>query len=349
VEPVRPDHVRADHVGGDPDALGDTPAEHSGATPPLPPDFADPAATADAADPATLDELDPSPWTESDVTPTEEPGRWQNEPVTAPPPWLVVEPDADGERFPTEPASGLFGAIPDWGQSRPVDEPTTEPSAAATEGTGTEGTWTEDERPEDADHVEAEEGLSPTPFHAHTSALFAVSDPEEEERAAAFFADEEPLEEIAAMAQEPDPVDIPSGMTPAAFSNRLIRWPEPFKSVTYLGENPTHPRRRKGVTLVFSPAGVTAVASGFSSWKVHLGWDEVRDLEFQGADEVKFTYDHRIDSNGTAAIVHLTDGSVMVFDVKGRRPAMMRSTMAPIVNAVATHRSSISGNDTFSF
>ena len=147
-------------------------------------------------------------------------------------------------------------------------------------------------------------------FHSATSALFAASDPEVDERADAFFSDEhlEPLEEIAAFAQEP-PADPPApptgGMTPPAFANRLIKWPEPFRSVVYLGENPSHPRRRKGVTLAFSPAGVTAVSSGFSAWKHHIGWDEVTELEFQGADEVKFTYDHRIDVNATAAIVGL--------------------------------------------
>jgi hypothetical protein len=133
------------------------------------------------------------------------------------------------------------------------------------------------------------------------------------------------------------------------FANRLIPWPEPFRSVIYLGENPSHPRRRKGVTLAFSPAGVTAVSSGFSAWKHHIGWDEITELEFQGADEVKFTYDHRIDVNATAAIVGLTDGTAMVFEIKGRRPATLRSSMAPIVNAVTAYRASIHGTDSFQY
>ena len=138
-------------------------------------------------------------------------------------------------------------------------------------------------------------------------------------------------------------------MTPPAFANRLIKWPEPFRSVVYLGENPSHPRRRKGVTLAFSPAGVTAVSSGFSAWKHHIGWDEVTELEFQGADEVKFTYDHRIDVNATAAIVGLSDGTAMVFEIKSRRPSTLRSTMAPIMNAVKAHRASIHDTDSFRY
>jgi hypothetical protein len=327
----------------------------------MPEDFADPASTASAADPATLDDLDPSPWQEQDVT-EPAPGDWaasaqvsSDEPViedeaplstpfSSPP---VVEPPTPSAPVPP---AGLFGVIGDTGSFDPAFDELTHDEPTFDESQADEPTAALDESSDESPAGEAP--LSS--FHSATSALFAASDPEVEERADAFFSDEHPEagEEIAAFAEEPPPFAAPApsgGMTPPAFASRMIQWPEPFRSVVYMGENPNHPRRRKGVTLAFSPAGVTAVSSGFSAWKVHLGWDDVSDLEFQGADEVKFTYDHRIDVNATAAIVGLNDGTAMVFEIKGRRPATLRSSMAPIVNAVKSHRASIHGTDSFQF
>ena len=48
----------------------------------MPTDFADPASTANAADPATLDELDPSPWQEQDLT-EPAPGAWASTPPSS--------------------------------------------------------------------------------------------------------------------------------------------------------------------------------------------------------------------------------------------------------------------------
>jgi hypothetical protein len=360
----------------------------------LPDDFADPASTANAADPAALDQLDPSPWQEQDLS-EPAPGDWttsapesREEPSTddagtpvpqfaPPPPENVPEPSA-----PVPPA-GLFGivdqtgsfdaavgrppATPSRADEQAIDEPfeaqpSDEPSFEALrsdelrseEPTPDEPTPDELRSDEPGDEVEPGDQPPVSSFHSATSALFAASDPEVEERADAFFSDEhpEPAEEIASFAEEApliDPAPPTGGMTPAIFANRLIPWPEPFRSVVYLGENPSHPRRRKGVTLAFSPAGVTAVSSGFSAWKHHIGWNEITELEFQGADEVKFTYDHRIDVNATAAIVGLTDGTVMVFEIKSRRPATLRSSMAPIMNAVTAYRASIHGTDSFQY
>jgi hypothetical protein len=331
----------------------------------MPQEFADPVSSASTADTADLDELEPSAWQEPDVV-EDAPGNWSttaSTPLPPPEPPAPVEEDRPfaPPRFTLEqetpaepptstapvPPAGLFGVVSD---TSPFERSILEPSddeLAFDEGV---------EEPPPVEQGFEEDSPEPlSSFHSHTSALFAATDPEIEERVDAFFSDEhpEPLDEIAEFAQDPAEVAPPpppgGGMTPAAFANRLIKWPEPFRSVTYLGENPSHPRRRKGVTLAFSPAGITAVSSGFSAWKHHIGWDEVTDLEFQGADEVKFTYDHRIDVNATAAIVGLSDGSVMVFEIKGRRPAMLRSSMAPVVNAVKTNRSSIHGSDSYRY
>jgi hypothetical protein len=359
----------------------------------MPEDFADPASTANAADPATLDHLDPSPWQEQDLQEQDlqvqaepAPGDWTTSapefrdeaPQDAPPPPPAPEPRSPGA---PAPAAGLFGLLGDTGSEEWVtddavpDEPAPdEPSAdwappsvasswltepvpaetAPTEEAPSDRSSSEQSSSEEASSEEPSDEAPLSSFHSATSALFAASDPEVEERAEKFFSGEHPEagEEIAAFAEEPAQFQPPAptgGMTPQAFSSRMLQWPEPFRSVVYLGENPSHPRRRKGVTLAFSPAGVTAVSSGFSAWKVHLGWDDVTDLEFQGADEVKFTYDHRIDVNATAAIVGLNDGTAMVFEIKGRRPATLRSSMAPIVNAVKSHRANIHGTDSFQF
>lgn len=119
---------------------------------------------------------------------------------------------------------------------------------------------------------------------------------------------------------------------------RAIPYPEPFKGVSYLGGHPDHPRKRKNSVLVFSSAGVAMTGGGMGGGQFAIPWAQVRSLDVQGADEVKFTHNHRIDLNSSAVIVELRSGDVLVFEVKLRRPATMRSTLAPILSMVRSLR-----------
>jgi hypothetical protein len=294
----------------------------------LPPEFADPAASAEHADASTIETLSPSSWVEATV---------DGPPVAEASPW---------------------GRSP-WSTDSSVDAPVAEEQPV------------DDHRDDVA--FETQEPTAPSGFQP----LFGAGEAEHDERVEAFFNPDDvgPYEEPARgfdvgstpsetdgdpssawappspedRVGDPDePADQsvrPAASTPTAFSSRSISWPEPFRPTTFLGDHPEHSRRRKNVSLGFSPAGITAVSTGFNAWKLHLLWDDVRDLEFEGADEVKFTHNHRIDMNGTAVIVTLTDNSTLVFEIRSRRPAMVRSTMAPIVNALASHRAFLSGND----
>lgn len=119
---------------------------------------------------------------------------------------------------------------------------------------------------------------------------------------------------------------------------RSIQFPEPFKGVSYLGGHPDHPRKRKNSVLVFSTAGVAMTGGGLGGGQFAIPWAQIRSLDVQGADEVKFTHNHRIDLNSSAVIVELRSGDVLVFEVKLRRPATMRSTLAPILSMVRSIR-----------
>lgn len=84
--------------------------------------------------------------------------------------------------------------------------------------------------------------------------------------------------------------------------------------------------------------GAVAVAEGLAKWSVHLRWTEVTRIDVQGADEIKFTHNQRIDLNAAAIVVEIADGTAYVFECRGRRPASLRASLAPVINMVAALR-----------
>jgi len=139
--------------------------------------------------------------------------------------------------------------------------------------------------------------------------------------------------ESAEVDEIPDTVVAVSG----PWDDPGIDWPEPIRNCVFLGGHPVHQRRRKNVIVAMRPGGLV-IAGGGRGWSAHVPWHEVRRLDVQGADEVKFTHNHRIDLNSSAVIVELRSGDVLVFEVKLRRPATMRSTLAPILSMVRSLR-----------
>lgn len=157
-----------------------------------------------------------------------------------------------------------------------------------------------------------------------------------------FFADLEQSDGAASLFSVSAP-DLPEGLpggfdaAPAVsgpWDDPTISWPDPLRSCVFLGGHPVHQRRRKNVLVVMRPGGLVITAGGHG-WSVHVGWHEVRRLDIQGADEVKFTHNHRIDLNGSALVVELTDGSSLLVEVRGKRPATLRSGLAPIIAIAA--------------
>jgi hypothetical protein len=342
-----------------------------------PPAAAPPAAELpDAAAPAPAPDLDTaSPWASS---PWSSDRSTQPDPIDAlgtpawstpvepepaapeavwPPEPVAPEPVAYDDRFVAETHAPFPEAqVPDTQFPDTQPEPAEDSTPAGFEplfGSG-DVAADHDERVEaffGPDDVETYAVADPPPFHDEPSGFagFGVGAPEPQELTPS-WADPSAADGPApAHSPVPEPGPAPEEASAArprsALSSRSIVWPEPFRPSNFLGDHPEHSRRRKNVSLGFSPAGITAVSTGFHAWKLHLLWDDVRSLEFEGADEVKFTHNHRIDMNATAVIITLTDDTTMVFEVRSRRPAMMRSTMAPIVNALASHRAMLSGNE----
>lgn len=129
-------------------------------------------------------------------------------------------------------------------------------------------------------------------------------------------------------------VPEPSGMISGPWDDPAIGWPDALRNCVFLGGHPVHQRRRKNVTVMMRPGGLV-IGSGGHGWSVHVGWHEVRRLDVQSPDEVKFTHNHRIDHNGSALVVELADGTSLVVEVRGRRPATLRSGLAPVIAVAA--------------
>ena len=127
-------------------------------------------------------------------------------------------------------------------------------------------------------------------------------------------------------------------------------WPDPYRNCVFLGGHPVHQRRRKNVVVVMRAGGLVIAAAGSNTWSIHVPWNEVRRLDVQGADEVKFTHNHRIDLNGSAMVIEQVDGSTLIVEVRNRRPATVRSGLAPVI-AMANSMGSggSSGADVSSF
>lgn len=158
-----------------------------------------------------------------------------------------------------------------------------------------------------------------------------------------FFAEMEPSQADVAAALAPpsgpeSPSPPPDHGSRAPWDDPAMVWPEPIEHVVFLGGHPRHPRRRKRTTLVLGRQGVVALSEGLTRWSVHLPWTEVIRIDIQGADEIKFTHNQRIDLNSAAIVVEVADSTAYVFECRGRRPASLRASLAPVVNMVAGQR-----------
>ncbi len=184
-------------------------------------------------------------------------------------------------------------------------------------------------------------GSEPTPSSS-------VVRPDERDRHDAvaddFFSDLEATPPDASLfsldAQGEDDVAVPEVPEDAVavhgpWDDPTVAWPDPFRGCVFLGGHPLHQRRRKNVVVVMRAGGLVIASGGSRGWSVHAPWHEVRRLDVQGADEVKFTHNHRIDLNGSALVVELLDGTFLLVEVRGRRPASLRSALAPIMLVVA--------------
>ena len=299
-------------------------------------------------DPSSLDGLAPSNWIEATVdSPTEA--------IVADRPALGNDLEIDGSepeavREPSDPAPSrlvmppLFASL--YGSPEVDDESDSELDTEPDLSTAVAAQTFDD----GDDPVGGFDGLGSS--HHEVTEPDAEPTPEEQEREAAadrFFAEMEPepaLESSLFALSESEAGFAPTFVSSASdpdtsgpWDNPHMIWPEPFRNVVFLGGHPRHPRRRKGVTMVMGQKGVVAASSGINSWSLQLPWTELLAIEVQGADEVKFTHNHRIDLNSSAVILHHEDGTFLLFEVRSRRPATLRSTLAPVISMVAGSRS----------
>ena len=265
----------------------------------LPNDLADPAAAAAAASADELDRLAPSAYIESDVE-------------------AVDDVDA-GESSPPPARNDLFaGLLQAEADPEPHPEPEPQP---------------EPQRPPEPQEPEPRFEQIPPPPPQELPEEWAEADTSTEpgiapiaERMSTFFGEEgAPVEDAAAQTS-------PRAMT--RLDEPGLEWPEPMRGVVYLGGNEQFNRRKKNVTVALAPEGFLAVASGFNSWRIEFAWDEIRSVEFEGSDEVRFTHNAKIDSNSTAMIVQLNDESLLVFQVRAKKPATLRASLAPVLAAI---------------
>ena len=120
-----------------------------------------------------------------------------------------------------------------------------------------------------------------------------------------------------------------------------LAWPEPIKSVSYLGGVKALPRKRKNGTLVFGPKGLLAAGTGFQSWDLLIEWSTVETVEVMGPDEVAFTEQLKVDINSSVLAVTTIDGDRAQFEVRMRRPPSLRTALVPVftlVERIRAHR-----------
>lgn len=164
-----------------------------------------------------------------------------------------------------------------------------------------------------------------------SDAWFSVGDTEVGEPAptASSFAD---APDLTMPADEPVSPPAPSsGVEPPPWQTPGMTWPDPLRGVVYLGGHPSHPRKRKNGTMVFSPHGLEVRGGGFHDWEMTMDWGYVDQLDVQGPDEIMFGDQLKIDASSSAVIVVMNDGTRMFFEVRTRRPPSLRSSMAPML------------------
>jgi|GEM_PF-6577424 len=137
----------------------------------------------------------------------------------------------------------------------------------------------------------------------------------------------------AVSATEPVAAEPPEGPVPPWRMPGTV-WPDPLRGVGYVGGHPDLPRRRKSGTMLFAPHGLVVSGSGFQSWQLHLEWSQIDQLSIQGADEVMFCDQIKIDPNSSAVCVDTIDGHRVFFEIRMRRPPSLRATLAPLLQMV---------------
>lgn len=130
----------------------------------------------------------------------------------------------------------------------------------------------------------------------------------------------------------PAPPSVMYAAQPEWWAN-FREWPEPFRSVTYLGGHPKHSKRRKNVTLHFTPGGLAALGGGLGNWEMEIPWSEIRSIDVEGSDELMFRSSMRIDLSSSALVVE-TEAGMVFFECRLRRPASVRTALAAMSNSM---------------
>jgi hypothetical protein len=113
-----------------------------------------------------------------------------------------------------------------------------------------------------------------------------------------------------------------------------IAWPDAFRDSAFLGGHPIHQRRRKTCTVLLERRGLVAATSRTGGWHLHIPWHAVTRLDVQGADEIKFTHNQRVNSDGSVLVADLADGTTLLFEIRAKRPATLRAAVAPIKDVI---------------
>lgn len=113
-----------------------------------------------------------------------------------------------------------------------------------------------------------------------------------------------------------------------------IVWPQPLQGVTYLEGDPAHPKRRRGLFVVFSPAGIRAVAVGYSQFCIDVAWSRVRDLVVETAEELEERTRARVDPSSSGLVI-VTDDATLVFEYRKHSLPATRSALASVLSLVA--------------
>jgi hypothetical protein len=102
-----------------------------------------------------------------------------------------------------------------------------------------------------------------------------------------------------------------------------------LRDVIYHGGFPGEPKRRKKCTLVLGGGGIQV--SGPTGPQVQLGWDQVRSIEAQNADEAKFRLNLRTKRGSTTLVIECGDESTVLVEARDVATLPLRAAVSEIV------------------
>lgn len=134
----------------------------------------------------------------------------------------------------------------------------------------------------------------------------------------------------AAPAPAPDPGSVQDA-GPAPLDAPAARLE--LEDVVYLGGYPGQPRRRKKCVATLSREAIEI--RGAAGTEFRIGWDVVRSIEVQNADEARFRMNTKIHRDASALVLSCDQDVIVLFEARDCPTIALRSAIGQLLDGVA--------------